>query len=166
MNNIKKFQKEVAEFLGIKGLKIKFEDLGENTKSKLLLHDEYIAISKKYKKDEGMLKQLIAYEYRKIYQMDERIAHANSSLHDKSMAYRTWVSDNRIDKELRYDQAELDANAFSRYYMKRFEGKDIKVDFDLYLNTLDKFIKENPNRFELDRVKKEKEEIKRKDLEE
>ena len=165
MLNIKKFQKEVASFLDIDVYKVKLEDLGEDMKSKLYMHDEYIAINKKYKKDDLMLMQLIAFEYRKLYQVKERIANANSSLHNRSMEYKNWISENRIDKELRYDQAELDANAFTRYYLKRFKGLDIITEYSAYLDSLDKFIKDNPNRFELDRVKKEKEELKRKDME-
>ena len=165
MLNIKKFQKEVASFLGIDVYKIKLEDLGEDLKSKLYMHDEYIAINKKYKKDDLMLMGIICYEYRKLYQVQERLANASSSLHNKSMEYKNWISENRIDKELRYDQADLDANAFSRYYLKRFKNIDIKTEYSGYLENLDKFIAKNPNRFELDRVRKEKEEIKKKDKE-
>ena len=165
MLNIKKFQKEVASFLGIDVYKIKLEDLGEDVKSKLYMHDEYISINKKYKKDDLMLMSIICYEYRKLYQVQERLANASSSLHNKSMEYKNWISENRIDKELRYDQADLDANAFSRYYLKRFKNLDIKTEYSGYLENLDKFIAENPNRFELDRVRKEKEEIKKKDKE-
>lgn len=166
MFNIKKFQKEVANYLDIDVYKIKFEDLGEDLKSKLYMHDEYIAINKKYKKDELMLMQIITYEYRKLYQVKERLEHASSNLHNKSMEYKTWISENRIDKELRYDQSDLDANAFSRYYLKRFKNLDIKTEYNGYLDSLDKFIKDNPNRFELDRVRLEKEEIRKKDEEE
>ena len=161
---IKKFAKEVALFLDIKPYAIKFEDLGE-ARSKFYLHDEYIAVNKNLKKDDQELMIIITHEYRKIFQMQERLKHAKSDLHDTSYEYRSWVSENKISKELRYDQSELDEQAFTRYYLKRFYNIELTYEFDEYIHTLDNFINNNLDRFELDRIKQEKEEIRKKDLE-
>lgn len=160
----KKFAKEVALFLDIKPYSIKFEDLGE-ARSKFYLHDEYIAVNKNLKKDDQELMIIITHEYRKIFQMQERLKHAKSDLHDTSYEYRSWVSENKISKELRYDQSELDEQAFTRYYLKRFYNIELTYEFDEYIHTLDNFINNNLDRFELDRIKQEKEEIRKKDLE-
>ena len=164
MFKIKKFQKEVADFLEIEIYKIKFEDLGEDTPYKLLLHDNYLAINKKLKKDEIKLMEIICVEYRKLYQMKERLAHAKGKFKDTSYEYRAWVSDNRIEKELSYSESKLDCDAFTRYYLQRFKGIELKYDFNQYAKNLDIFIDKNINRFELDRIRKEKEAIKAKDL--
>ena len=165
MFKVKKFAKEVALFLDIDNYKIIFENLGESTKSKLYLHDGYLAINKNLKKDELELMKIITHDFRKLYQMKERLQHAKSDLKDTSYAFRSWVSDNRIEKELRYDQADLDETAFTHYYLKRFYNIDIEYEFKEYNITVNNFIKNNINRFELDRIKQEKEEIRKKDLE-
>lgn len=139
MKDLRKLQNEVADYLGIDPLSIKFEDLVEED-SRLYTQEEYVGINVKYKNDYLECAKAITHEYRHVFQ----IFYAN--LFDTETAIRwkqllaTHINSatmnengsNYINQEL-----EIDAFAFTKFYLKQYEHIDVKnkmYGLDKYLD--------------------------------
>ena len=139
MKDLRKLQNEVADHLGIDPLSIKFEDLVEED-SRLYTQEEYVGINVKYKNDYLECAKAITHEYRHVFQIfyanlfDTETAirwkqllatHINSATMNENGA-------NYINQEL-----EIDAFAFTKFYLKQYEHIDVKnkmYGLDKYLD--------------------------------
>ena len=145
MKDLRKLQKEVAEYLGIDPLPIKFEDLGDED-SRLYLKEEYVGITVKCKNDYLECAKSITHEYRHVFQIfyvhlfnDDRAirwkkilaAQINSSTMNED-------GSNYINQEL-----EIDAFAFTKFYLQKYENIDVKNKVEGLDNYLDEYIMNN-----------------------
>lgn len=127
----------IANRLGIDSLDIKFEDLTDD--SRLYIKENYVAINKKHENDYEECAKCIAHEYRHIFQLfyvnifnDERSERWKKELQDVvNSSNMDSNGSNYIAQEI-----ELDAFAFTKYYLEEFENMKVvnKIDkLDLYI---------------------------------
>lgn len=127
----------IANRLGIDPLDIKFEDLTDD--SRLYIKENYVAINKKHENDYEECAKCIAHEYRHIFQLfyvnifnDERSERWKKELQDVvNSSNMDSNGSNYIAQEI-----ELDAFAFTKYYLEEFENMKVvnKIDkLDLYI---------------------------------
>ena len=142
---IKQLSKEIAEHLGIDPLPIKYEDLGDED-SRLYTQEEYVGINKKYKDNYEEIAKCIAHEYRHVFQIfyaslfqDERAARWKGLL-STQINSSTMNDDgsNYINQEL-----EIDAFAFTKYYLESYEDIEVINRIDGLDKYLDLYIKNN-----------------------
>jgi len=127
----------IANRLGIDSLDIKFEDLTDD--SRLYIKENYVAINKKHENDYEECAKCIAHEYRHIFQLfyvnifnDERSERWKKELQGAvNSSNMDNTGSNYISQEI-----ELDAFAFTKYYLENFEGIQVvnKIDkLDQYI---------------------------------
>ena len=142
---LKKLQQEIADHLGIDPLPIKFEDIGLDD-SRLYIKEEYVGINKKYQGsyDEGA--KCIAHEYRHVFQIfycqlfDTDTARRWKGLLATQINSTNMSSDGSdyIDQEL-----EIDAFAFTKFYLEHYEGIEVINRIDGLDKYLDLYIEKN-----------------------
>ncbi len=127
----------IANRLGIDPLDIKFEDLTDD--SRLYIKENYVAINKKYENDYEECTKCIAHEYRHIFQL----FYVNIFNDDRSKRWKKELqgavnSSNMDGDGTNYivQEIELDAFAFTKYYLENFENIQVvnKIDkLDQYI---------------------------------
>lgn len=127
----------IADQLGIEPLDIKFEDLSDD--SRLYIKENYVAINKKYENDYEECAKSIAHEYRHVFQ----IFYVNLFSNDRSIRWKKELqgvinSSNMDSNGSNYitQEIELDAFAFTKYYLEEFENIEVvnKIDkLDFYI---------------------------------
>ncbi len=147
MKDLKKLQNEIAEHLGIDPLPIKFEDLGDED-SRLYLKEEYVGINNKYKTNYLECAKAITHEYRHVFQ----IFYANLFKTELAIRWKKLLptivnsstmnanGDNYINQEL-----EIDAFAFTKFYLKEYEHIDVQNKIEGLDEYLDLYIIKNRN---------------------
>jgi hypothetical protein len=138
MLNLIKLCIRIANRLGIDPLDIKFEDLTDD--SRLYIKENYVAINKKYENDYEECAKCIAHEYRHIFQL----FYVNIFNDDRSKRWKKELqgavnSSNMDGDGTNYivQEIELDAFAFTKYYLEEFENIKVfnKIDkLDLYIH--------------------------------
>ena len=135
---LKKLCKRISYRLGIKPLQIKFEEISDD--SRLYIKEKYVAINKKYENNYVETAKCIAHEYRHVFQIfyvqifsDER------SLRWKKELQSMNNSSNIGESGLNYlsQEIELDAFAFTKFYLENFENIKVKnriAGFDQYID--------------------------------
>ena len=128
----------IADQLGIEPLDIRFEDLTDD--SRLYIKENYVAINKKYENDYEECAKSIAHEYRHVFQ----IFYVNLFSNDRSIRWKKELqgvinSSNMDSNGSNYiaQEIELDAFAFTKYYLEEFENMKVvnKIDkLDLYIH--------------------------------
>ena len=127
----------IANRLGIDPLDIKLEDLTDD--SRLYIKENYVAINKKHENDYEECAKCIAHEYRHIFQLfyvnifnDERSERWKKELQGAvNSSNMDNTGSNYISQEI-----ELDAFAFTKYYLENLEGIQVvnKIDkLDQYI---------------------------------
>ena len=145
MEDLRKLQNEVAEHLGIDSLPIKFEVLGDED-SRLYLKEEYVGINIKYKNDYLECAKSITHEYRHVFQ----IFYANFFNDERAIRWKKLLAiqinsstmdedgSNYINQEL-----EIDAFAFTKFYLQKYENIDVKNKVEGLDKYLDEYIMNN-----------------------
>lgn len=119
---------EVSNYLRIDFLPILFEDLDEED-SRIYYKEEYIAINTKYKDDYLECIKSVIHELRHVYQM----LYASTSNDKRAKVFKEELAspvelDPKDSKSITqyYIQAiELDAFAFTKWYLKEFHNVDV-----------------------------------------
>ena len=138
----------IANRLGIDPLDIKFEDLTDD--SRLYIKQNYVAINTKYENDYEECAKCIAHEYRHIFQLfyvnifnDERSERWKKELQGAvNSSNMDGNGSNYISQEI-----ELDAFAFTKYYLEKFENMKVRIKIDGLDNVIDKYIIVNSHLF-------------------
>lgn len=138
----------IANRLGIDPLDIKFEDLTDD--SRLYIKENYVAINKKHENDYEECAKCIAHEYRHIFQLfyvnifnDERSERWKKELQGAvNSSNMDNTGSNYISQEI-----ELDAFAFTKYYLEKFENMKVRSKIDGLDNVIDKYIIVNSHLF-------------------
>lgn len=138
----------IANRLGIDPLDIKFEDLTDD--SRLYIKENYVAINKKHENDYEECAKCIAHEYRHIFQLfyvnifnDERSERWKKELQGAvNSSNMDNTGSNYISQEI-----ELDAFAFTKYYLEKFENMKVRIKIDGLDNVIDKYIIVNSHLF-------------------
>ena len=145
MKDLIKLQNEVAEHLGIDPLPIKFEQLGAED-SRLYLKEEYVGINVKYKNDYLECAKSITHEYRHVFQ----IFYANLFNTETAIRWKKLLAthinslnmnedgSNYINQEL-----EIDAFAFTKFYLKQYEHINVENKMNGIDEYLDAYIMKN-----------------------
>ena len=145
MKDLIKLQNEVAEHLGIDPLPIKFEDLGDED-SRLYLKEEYVGINIKYKNDYLECAKSITHEYRHVFQ----IFYASLFTTETAIRWKKLLAtqinsstmnedgSNYINQEL-----EIDAFAFTKFYLHRYEHLNVENKIEGLNEMLDAYIEKN-----------------------
>ena len=138
----------IANRLGIDPLDIKFEDLTDD--SRLYIKENYVAINKKYENDYEECAKCIAHEYRHIFQL----FYVNIFNDDRSERWKKELqgavnSSNMDNTGSNYisQEIELDALAFTKYYLEKFENMKVQSKIDGLDNVIDKYIIVNSHLF-------------------
>lgn len=136
--DLKPLCQRVADRLGIEPLEIKFEDMIDD--SRLYIKEEYVAINKKFENNYVECAKAITHEYRHVFQ----IFYANMFNDERAKRWRselsTLVNTSNMDNEgMNYinQELELDAFAFTKYYLEEFENIKVvnRIDkLDLYIH--------------------------------
>ncbi|NLC96854.1 MAG: hypothetical protein GX675_04710 [Erysipelotrichaceae bacterium] len=135
--DLKPLCQRVADRLGVEPLDIKFEEMIDD--SRLYIKEEYVAINKKFENDYVECAKAIAHEYRHIFQLfyvnifnDERSERWKKELQGAvNSSNMDNTGSNYISQEI-----ELDAFAFTKYYLEEFENIEVvnKIDkLDFYI---------------------------------
>ena len=127
----------IANRLGIDPLDIKLEDLTDD--SRLYIKENYVAINTKYENDYEECAKCIAHEYRHVFQL----FYVNIFNDDRSERWKRELqgavnSSNMDGNGSNYisQEIELDAFAFTKYYLEEFENIEVvnKIDkLDFYI---------------------------------
>jgi uncharacterized protein YfeS len=144
MLNLKQLCKRIADRLGIEPLEIMFEEMIDD--SRLYIKEEFVAINKNYENDYEECAKAIAHEYRHVFQLfyihmfdDSRASRWKKELNQAiNSSNINETGSNYISQEL-----ELDAFAFTKFYLERYEGMKIIHPNDKYENIIRVYKKEN-----------------------
>src|SRR5690554_6337399 len=146
MLNLKQLCKRIADRLGIEPLEIRFEEMIDD--SRLYIKEEYVAINKKFENDYVECAKAIAHEYRHVFQ----IFYANMFNDDRARIWRTELStlvntSNMNNKGSNYisQELELDAFAFTKYYLEKFESISVMNKIYGFDTLIEKYININFN---------------------
>lgn len=138
----------IANRLGIDSLDIKFEDLTDD--SRLYIKQNYVAINTKYENDYEECARCIAHEYRHVFQL----FYVNIFNDDRSERWKRELqgavnSSNMDGNGSNYisQEIELDAFAFTKYYLEKFENMKVRIKIDGLDNVIDKYIIVNSHLF-------------------
>lgn len=131
----------IADKLGVAPLEIKFEDFSDD--SRLYIKDNYVAINKKYENDYVETAKCIAHEYRHVFQIfyvqifsDERSLRWRKELQSMINSSNINASGtNYLSQEI-----ELDAFAFTKFYLENFENIKVENRIDGYDQYIDIYI--------------------------
>ena len=139
--NLKMLCIRIADRLGVAPLEIKFEDFSDD--SRLYIKDNYVAINKKYENDYVETVKCIAHEYRHVFQIfyvqifsDERSLRWRKELQSMINSSNINASGtNYLSQEM-----ELDAFAFTKFYLENFENIKVENRIDGYDQYIDIYI--------------------------
>lgn len=138
---MKKLCKRISYRLGVKPLQIKFEEISDD--SRLYIKEKYVAINKKYENDYVETVKCIAHEYRHVFQIfyvqifsDERSLRWRKELQSMINSSNINASGtNYLSQEI-----ELDAFAFTKFYLENFENIKVENRIDGYDQYIDIYI--------------------------
>lgn|SRR5690554_4887524 len=144
--DLKPLCQRIADRLGIDPLDIKFEEMIDD--SRLYIKEEYVAINKNFENDYVECTKAIAHEYRHAFQ----IFYANMFNDDRAKRWRIELStfvntSNMNNKGSNYisQELELDAFAFTKYYLEKFESISVMNKIYGFDTLIEKYININFN---------------------
>ena len=127
----------IADQLGIEPLDIRFEDLTDD--SRLYIKENYVAINKKYENDYEECAKSIAHEYRHVFQIFYITLFDNDRSKRWKKELQGVINSSNMDingSNYISQEIELDAFAFTKYYLEEFENIEVvnKIDnLDFYI---------------------------------
>lgn len=134
----------IADRLGIDPITIKYEELDEDDSRLYVDGNPYIGINNKYKNDYEESAKCVAHEMRHIFQIfyaqlfnDERAKRWMKELS------HTINSSNLAEGDYASQELELDAFAFTKFYLEAFEGIKVINKIPGYEEIIVKYIKKN-----------------------
>ena len=134
----------IADQLGIEPLDIRFEDLTDD--SRLYLKENYVAINKKYENDYEECAKSIAHEYRHVFQIFYVSLFSNKrSKRWKKELQGVINSSNKNINGSNYitQEIELDAFAFTKFYLENYESIPVINKVPGYDEFIDKYLEIN-----------------------
>ncbi|MDD3171749.1 MAG: hypothetical protein PHO86_05460 [Bacilli bacterium] len=143
---LKQLCKRIADRLGIEPLEIKFEEMIDD--SRLYIKEEYVAINKKFENDYVECAKAIAHEYRHVFQLffvhmfpGERAERWKKELNQAINSLNiNETGSNYISQEL-----ELDAFAFTKLYLERYEAIPVRSKIEGFDEIIEKYLIINKN---------------------
>ena len=130
---------EVSDFLGIDTYPILFEKLDDD--SRVYFKEEYIAINEKYKDNYTECAKCLVHELRHIYQL----FYVAESSEEKALRMKEELALlsnlNPHDPVYSFQEIEIDAYAFTKWYLKKYKdidaihpSKDYELLITAYMN--------------------------------
>lgn len=146
MLNLKQLCIRIADRLGIEPLEIMFEEMIDD--SRLYIKEEYVAINKNFENDYEECAKAIAHEYRHVFQLfyihmfdDSRASRWKKELNQAiNSSNINETGSNYISQEL-----ELDAFAFTKFYLEKYEDILVKSKIEGFDEIIDKYLIPNKN---------------------
>ena len=141
--DLKQLSREIANHLGIEELPIKFEEMIDD--SRVYLKEKYIGINIKYKDNYIECAKCLTHEYRHVFQIyyvqmfDDNI----SKLWREALSKQVNSSNMKNDKEYIEQALEIDAFAFTKYYLGKYENIKVANKISNLDKWLDKYITNN-----------------------
>ncbi len=138
MQELDELSKRICNHLGLDVLEYKFENLGIED-SRLYIKEEYIGINIKYKNNYLECAKCLSHEYRHVFQL----YYMNIMNDERAKRWKEEFSNAKVgtDKEYLGQELELDAFAFTKYYLDKYENlktncniKDYEKVVDMYIN--------------------------------
>ena len=130
-----KLSMHICKLLKIEMVPIIFEDIGIED-SRLYLNEPYIAISEKYKDDYIECAKCVCHEFRHFYQ----IAYVKSNCDSKALRMK---NENSSIANYMMQEIEIDAFAFTKWYMDKFLNIDVIHKIKPYEEIIKEYIKKN-----------------------
>ena len=150
MKDLIQLQNEVADHLGIDPLPIRFEDIGDEDSRLYFFMRKHIVINSKYKDNYIECAKCITHEYRHSWQL--------YYIHDNDdVIAKRWKEDfegyhmGSDSDEYFLQSIEVDAFAFTKYYLKKFLNIDVINHVEGLDKIIDLYIKKNLFLLELDK---------------
>lgn len=143
MKDLIQFQNEVAEHLGIDPLPIRFEDIGDEDSRLYFFMRKHIVINSKYKDNYIECAKCITHEYRHYFQSDFANHFDNEIANRWRMLLNSQVNAGNMNfdgSDYISQELEIDAFAFTKYYLKKYEGIDVKNKIEGLDEFLDEYI--------------------------
>ena len=150
LNKIKPLIERVAEYLGVEIIPIEFDNIVDD--SRLVLRPEVeIVINSKYQDDYFECAKAVTHEYRHLFQMywvaimkDERARRWKAAFVDPLTSENADITSNIADAtRYAYQETELDAFAFTKYFLERFEGMKVVHPSEAYEKVIEKYVEVN-----------------------
>ena len=141
-----KLSMHVCKLLKIEMVPILFEDIGIED-SRLYLNDPYIAISEKYIDDYIECAKCVCHEFRHLYQ----IAYVKTNCDSKALIMKKellniksfdFKEDGSVASYM-MQEIEIDAFAFTKWYMDKFLNIDVIHKIELYEEIIKEYIEKN-----------------------
>jgi len=144
--DLKPLCQRVADRLGIDPLDIKFEEMIDD--SRLYIKEEYVAINKKFENDYVECAKAITHEYRHVFQ----IFYANMFNDDRARRWKKELNQainslniNEMGSNYISQELELDAFAFTKLYLERYEAIPVESKIEGFDEIIDKYLIINKN---------------------
>lgn len=142
--SLEQLQKEVADHLGIDPLPIKFEFILDD--SRIYYKEEYVGINIKYKNNYEECAKCITHEYRHVFQVFYcQLIDTETTRRWKGLLANSINSSNMSANGLDYigQELEIDAFAFTKFYLEHYEGMKVVNRIDGLDAILDLYIEKN-----------------------
>ena len=139
----------LSDFLDISLLPVKFDKMG-NDDSRLSVKDNCVLINEKLKDNYLELIKAVTHEYRHAWQLFY-VYENNDSIAKRWKEELTTYHSGSNSNDYFLQAIEVDAFAFTKYYLKRFLDIDVVNNVTGLDKILDQYIKKNMNLLELDK---------------
>ena len=154
IQRLDKFTEKVAEYLGVESLPIVFRDDIVDESRLSLNNYARIEINKKFELNENECKKSIAHELRHAFQIyyaqlmnDELANQWRKELVNPKNSRNTNLDDPIALATYGCQSIEIDAEAFSQYYLSKYEGILMKKKDDWIQLLIDVYIDKYKDRF-------------------
>ncbi len=136
--------KRICDYLDLNVIKYKFEDIDPDD-SRLYIKEEYIAINSKYKDNYEECAKCLVHEFRHVFQIYyvNRFNDNLSRLWREALSKQVNSSNMKNDREYVEQALEIDAFAFTKYYLEKYENIKVVNKIANLDKWLDKYIENN-----------------------
>lgn len=133
---MEKIKKQIAEHLGIEVLPIKFESIEDD--SRLMIKEGYVSINDKYIDNNYEIAKCITHEYRHAFQF----FYASLMNDDLASYWRSELANAKTSADDGYytQALELDAFAFTKYYLEKYLGEVVIYPDEKYEEQINMYI--------------------------
>ena len=141
----------IAECLGIEAVPIEFGEIKEGSRL-FLVPDVRIVINKRFSNDYFECAKAVVHELRPAFQItwaslmdDEKARRWRRELEGAPRFEDAIINSDNAMKDYFVQDTELDAFAFTKYYLEEYEGLEVIHPSNLYEELISKYLELNSN---------------------
>jgi len=157
LSKIEKLAERVTDYLGVEIVPIEFDDTIEDDSRLTLRPDIKILINAKFEDNYFECAKAIVHEYRHLFQilwafqMEDKIAKRwRNAFHNATSSENADIITN-VEDTTKYatQEIELDAFAFTKYYLEKHEGMEVNHPSAEYEKLIKQYILVNMSRIKI-----------------